>query len=227
MLHSQPSPIHISCKAILFDMDGILISSLGAVERCWHKYAEMRGLNPAHALKVAHGCRAIETVARLCPDLDPVAELKVIEDLEVADTDGLAVLPGVRQFLAQLPEDRWAVVTSATRRLALARLAAAGLPMPRYLVPADHVTQGKPHPEPYLAGAAMLGFAPQDCVVFEDAPSGVRSGKAAGCTVVATTFSHSAEELASDHLLPHLVGLKVMLLPGQEGLRIDIPRLTS
>lgn len=220
-----PSPIQIRCKAILFDMDGILISSLGAVERCWRKYAEMRGLDPTQALKAAHGCRAIETVARLRPDLDPVVELKVIEDLEIADTEGLAVLPGVPELLASLPEDRWAVVTSATEKLAVARLAAAGIPMPRYLIPADHVTQGKPHPEPYLAGAVLLGFAPQDCVVFEDAPSGTRSGRAAGCTVVATTFSHRAEELAADYLVADLTGVTVTVLAGGEGLTLGLPRL--
>lgn len=202
-----------------------MISSLGAVERCWNRYAEMRGLDPVHTLKLAHGCRAIETVLRLRPDLDPVAELKVIEDLEIADTEGLRVLPGVREFLALLPEDRWAVVTSATEKLAVARLAAAGLPMPRFLVPADRVEQGKPHPEPYLAGAALLGFAAKDCVVFEDAPSGVRAGKAAGSTVVATTFSHTAEELAgADYFVRDLVGVGVAFLVGGEGLQIGLSR---
>jgi len=221
-----PPPIQLRCQAILFDMDGILISSLGAVERCWYKYAEMRGLDPAHTLKVAHGCRAIETVARLRPDLDPVAELKLIEDLEVADTEGLTVLPGVSELIASLPQDRWAVVTSATERLAVVRLAAAGIPMPRFLVPADRLTQGKPHPEPYLAGAALLGFAPEDCVVFEDAPSGTQAGRTAGCTVVATTFSHNAEELAAAHyLLSDLTDVRVE--PVVDGLVLQLSPLLN
>jgi sugar-phosphatase len=150
-------------------------------------------------LSITHGCRAIETVARLRPDLDPEAELKVIEDLEIEDREGLTVLPGVPELLASLPEDRWAVVTSATERLARVRLAAVGLPVPRHFVSADRVTHGKPHPEPFLTGAAVLGFAPEECVVFEDAPSGVQAGREAGCTVVATTFSHGAEELTVAH----------------------------
>lgn len=206
----SPAPIQLRCQAILFDMDGILISSLGAVVRCWRKYAEMRGLDPDYVLSITHGRRAIETVAHLRPDLAPKAELKVIEDLEMEDTEGLTVLPGVPQLLASLPADRWAVVTSATERLARVRMAAAGLPMPRHFVTADRVTRGKPHPEPFLAGAAALGFAPQDCVVFEDAPSGVEAGRAAGCTVVATTFSHPAEELTGAHyLIPDVRGVDI------------------
>src|ERR1700749_3332251 len=118
------SPLSIHCRGILFDMDGILISSLGSVERSWTAWAKMRGIDPEAALRVAHGRRAIETVARLRPDLDSEAELKVIEDLEVADNEGLTVLPGVLDLLAALPAERWTVVTSATERLARVRMAA-------------------------------------------------------------------------------------------------------
>lgn len=218
------SPIQLPCQAILFDMDGILISSLAAVERCWRKYAEMRALDPAYVLSITHGVRAIETVERLRPDLDPEAELKVIEDLEMVDTEGLTVLPGVPQLLTSLPQDRWAVVTSATEHLARVRLAAAHLPIPRYFVSADRVTYGKPHPEPFLAGADLLGFAPQDCVVFEDAPSGVEAGRAAGCTVVATTFSHRKEELTgANYIIPDITELRVE--PSSDGLLLRLTPL--
>jgi sugar-phosphatase len=159
------APVLIRCKGILFDMDGILISSIGSVERSWTKWAHLRGVDPALARKTAHGRRAIETVAKLRPDLDSEQELKVIEDIEVADNEGLTVLPGVLDLLAALPSDRWTVVTSATERLARIRLAAGGIPVPKRLVTADQVTRGKPHPEPFLAGAALLGVAPADCVV--------------------------------------------------------------
>lgn len=182
-------------------MDGILISSLGSVERSWTKWAEMRGIDPAYAISAAHGCRAIETVAKLRPDLDAEAELKIIEDIEVADNEGLAVLPGVLELLRALPRDRWTVVTSATERLARIRLAAGGIPVPERLVTANHVTRGKPHPEPFHAGAALLGFPPEECVVFEDSASGTQAGRAAGCTVVATTFSHPIESLDAAHYL--------------------------
>jgi sugar-phosphatase len=191
-------------------MDGILISSIGSVERSWTKWAHLRGVDPALARKTAHGRRAIETVAKLRPDLDSEQELKVIEDIEVADNEGLTVLPGVLDLLAALPSDRWTVVTSATERLARIRLAAGGIPVPKRLVTADQVTRGKPHPEPFLAGAALLGVAPADCVVLEDSSSGAEAGRAAGCTVVATTFSHPAEFLDRAHyLLRDLTGIRV------------------
>lgn len=197
------SPVEIRCQGVLFDMDGILISSLGSVERSWTKWSEMRGVDPAYAIRIAHGCRAIETLATLRPDLDSEAELKIIEDIEIEDNEGLSVLPGVLDLLNALPRDRWTVVTSATERLARVRLATGGIPVPERVVTANQVTRGKPHPEPFLAGAALLGFKPEDCVVFEDSASGAQAGRAAGCTVVATTFSHPIESLDAAHYLVH------------------------
>src|SRR5579863_8490692 len=133
-------PVQIRCKGILFDMDGILISSIGSVERSWKKWALLRDVDPALARETAHGRRAVETIAKLRPDLDPEKELKVIEDIEVGDNEGLTVLPGVLDLLAALPLDRWTVVTSATERLARVRLAVAGTPMPRNILTADKVT---------------------------------------------------------------------------------------
>src|SRR5581483_6819739 len=112
------SPAVVRCKGILFDMDGILISSLGSVERSWTKWAHMRGLDPSKVLALIHGRRAIESVAMLRPDLDPVAELNLIEDIELADGQGITILPGVKELLETLPPNRWTVVTSATERLA-------------------------------------------------------------------------------------------------------------
>lgn len=191
-------------------MDGILISSIGSVERSWTKWALLRGVDPALARKTAHGRRAVETIAKLRPDLDSEKELKDIEDIEIEDNEGLTVLPGVLDLLAVLPADRWAVVTSATERLARTRLVAAGIRVPERLVTADQVKRGKPDPEPFLVGASLLGVAPTDCLVFEDSPSGVAAGRDAGCTVVATTFSHSAESLnAAHYLVPDLTGIRV------------------
>ena len=191
-------------------MDGILISSIGSVERSWTKWALLRGVDPALARATAHGRRAVETIAKLRPDLDPETELTEIGDLEVADNEGLKILPGVLDLLATLPANRWTVVTSATERLARIRLAAGGIPVPRRLVTADMVTRGKPHPEPFLAGAALLGVEPSECVVFEDSASGAEAGRAAGCTVVATPFSHPAEALnAAHYLVRDLTGIRV------------------
>jgi len=218
------SPILIRCKGVLFDMDGILISSLGSVERSWTKWAHMRGIDPAYAISIAHGRRAIETVAHLRPDLDSAAELKVIEDLEVEDNEGLTVLPGVLDLLNALPQGSWTVVTSATERLARVRLAQGGIPVSGNIVTADQVKQGKPNPEPFLAGAALLGIQPAECVVFEDSSSGARAGRAAGCTVIATTFSHPVESLdAAHYLVPDLRDVRVE--PYDHGLALQLTPL--
>jgi sugar-phosphatase len=224
-LSQSSPPVFLSCQGILFDMDGILISSLGSVERSWTAWARMRGIEPERALGVAHGRRAIETVAHLRPDLDSEAELKVIEDLEIEDNEGLKVLPGVLDLLAALPAARWTVVTSATERLARVRMAAGGVPVPERLVTANQVTRGKPHPEPFLAGAALLGFKPGECVVFEDSSSGAQAGRAAGCTVVATTFSHPVESLAAAHYLVRDL-TDVHAKPSAEGLILRVQPLS-
>ena len=201
LAEATAAPVALRCQGILFDMDGILISSLGSVERSWSTWATSRGIDPALAIRTAHGCRAIETIRKLRPDLDDESELRYIEELEIADNDGLAVLPGVLDLLAALPLDRWTVVTSATERLARIRMAAGGIPVPARLITADMVDQGKPHPEPYLRGAAILGLPAGQCIVIEDSGSGAKAGRAAGATVISTLFSHTPEELAAAHYL--------------------------
>jgi sugar-phosphatase len=215
------SPVLVHCQGILFDMDGILISSLDSVERSWTKWAHMRGVDPAYVLSLIHGRRAIESVAMLRPNLDPAQELALIEDIELADGRGITVLPGVKELIAALPMDRWTVVTSATERLARMRLVASGFTVPERLVTAETVSEGKPNPAPYLAGAALLGFAPGQCVVFEDSASGVAAGCAAGCIVVATTFSHEAEHLeCANYLVRDLSGVTSSISPDGRGLAL-------
>ena len=219
-------PVTVRCKGILFDMDGILISSLGSVERCWRAWAIARGLDPVLAIHTAHGCRAIETVRKLRPDLNDEAELKWIEDMEVADQDGVAVLPGVLALLHALPASRWTVVTSATERLARVRLAAAGIAVPERIITADMVEHGKPNPEPYLRGAEILGLPGADCVVFEDSGSGTKSGRAAGCTVIGTTFSHPIAELSAAHyLVGDLTAVTAEAVPGDEEIALHFAPL--
>jgi sugar-phosphatase len=184
-------------RGILFDMDGVLVSSLGSVERSWAKWGAMRNVDGALAIKTAHGQRAIETVRKLRPDLNDVEELKLIEEIEIADKDDIEVLQGVPRILAALPEKYWTIVTSATEKLARSRLGYAGLAVPSHMITADMVTEGKPHPEPYLKGAALLGLKPEDCLVVEDSSSGAIAGHAAGCKVLATLFSHTMKELAA------------------------------
>jgi mannitol-1-/sugar-/sorbitol-6-phosphatase len=189
-------PSHtITVRGILFDMDGVLISSTGADERCWLQWAKHHHMEGAFSLQSTHGRRGIDTLRALRPDLDTAVEIRRLEDYDAEDHSGLIILPGVEKLLASLPADRWTIVTSATMRLLEGRLCYAGLPIPAVLVPAERVANGKPHPEPYLTGAKLLGFAPADCLVIEDSPAGVSSGKAAGCWVLAVLSSHTQAEL--------------------------------
>ncbi len=214
--------VTIEARGILFDMDGVLVSSLGSVERSWTRYGELRGVDGATAIKTAHGKRAIETIRLLRPDLDERAELKLIEDIECADSDDIEVLAGVKELLAKLPAGHWTIVTSATERLARLRLEVAGLPVPERFITADLVENGKPHPEPYLKGAALLGFAPEECLVIEDAPAGAEAGHAAGCRVLATLFSHTHDQLAAaDWVVDSLYGVEVRVTSGGLELRFE------
>jgi sugar-phosphatase len=189
--------IEITTRGILFDMDGVLISSTGADERCWLEWAKFHNMEGAFSLQATHGRRAVDTLRALRPDLDPAIEQRRLEDYDAEDYSGLIILPGVENLLASLPADRWTIVTSATVRLLEGRLQHAGLPIPPVLVPAERVSSGKPHPEPYLAGAKLLGLSPADCLVIEDSPAGVASGKAAGCRVLAVLSSHAQQELTA------------------------------
>jgi len=131
---------------------------------------------------------------------------------EIEDTDGVVPLPGARELLSSLPENQWALVTSCARPLAEVRLKVAGLPMPRNMVTCDDVRHGKPDPEPYIRGAALLGVPPAKCVVFEDAPAGIRAGKAAGALVIAlptTSPDSELERAGADWILPGYQNLSV------------------
>ncbi len=176
----------------------MLISSIASVNRCWRRWAAHYGVPVAADYEIAHGTRAVEIMKTLRPDFTPAqaAEgLRLIEDMEIEDVADLKVLPGVRELLGSLPPERWTIVTSATRRLLLGRLKAAALPFPDKLIAGDDVVNGKPHPEPYIKGAGLLGLAPEECVVVEDAPSGVGAGRAAGSRVLGVLGTHKGEEL--------------------------------
>ncbi|MEY9811031.1 HAD family hydrolase [Streptomyces albogriseolus] len=203
----------IHARALLFDNDGTLVSSLDSVNRCWTRWAVEYGLTAEDFARIElHGRPAAEIAADLLPA--PVVPQAVarIEELEVEDVadGGVGLLPGTKDFLAGLPAERWAVVTSATRRLAEARLGAVGI-LPKTLIAADDITRGKPDPEPYLLAARMLGVDPADCVVFEDAPAGLQAGRAAGMTTVALATTHRAEELTADLLVKDLSALSALV----------------
>ena len=188
--------VEISCQGVLFDLDGVLVDSTPAVARVWTKWALAKGFrDPEEIVRRAHGRPSIDTVRDLLPGADFELENEAILHGEIEDTEGVVALPGVRELLNSLPPEQWAIVTSCARPLAEIRLKIAGLPIPPRLQTSDDVRRGKPDPEPYLKGAALLGVPPGRCVVFEDAPAGIRSGKAAGALVIALPTTSSQADL--------------------------------
>jgi len=211
------------CAAILFDLDGVLVNSIAVVERQWRLWAIRHGLDPEHVIQVAHGHRTVETVAIVLPDGDHAAEAAAVERAEIEDISGLTAGAGAAQLIAKLPANRWGVVTSGTRALATARLRAVGLPLPMQMVPADEVSKGKPDPEPYLKGASLLGVPAKDCLVFEDAPTGVRAAKAAGMRVFGIPGTCEAKDLS--HADGIVAGLsEVDVSPNADGLLVRVGR---
>jgi mannitol-1-/sugar-/sorbitol-6-phosphatase len=204
--------IQLHCSALLFDMDGVLIDSTPAVARVWSRWAMEHGFNPEEVVARAHGRPSITTVREYLPHADHEVENCEVERREIEDLEGVIPLPGSLYLLASLPPDRWTIVTSATRPLAEARLRAAGLPLPMRLITSNDITHGKPHPEPYLKAAAALGFSPADCVVVEDVPAGIQSGKAAGARVIAfttTVASRALFQAGADWILDNCAGVAI------------------
>lgn len=222
---AEEEMLTVETKALLFDMDGVLISSIGSVVRCWQRWCKLYNVVNAEQFHVPHGTRAVDIVRLLKPEFDEaqVAEgLRVIEDMEVEDTADLTVFPGVKDLLAGLPPERWVIVTSATSRLLIGRLKAAGLPIPAQFISGDMVVHGKPDPEPYRRGAELLGFAPSECVVVEDAPSGVGAGVAAGCRVLGVLGTHTAEKLHAASWITRSLEV-VSVTATSDGLKLQFP----
>jgi sugar-phosphatase len=200
----------LSCAALLFDLDGVLVDSAEVVERTWRRWAARHGLDPAEVVHVAHGRRTIETVRLLAPHLAADDEVAALAASESTETDGVYEVPGARELLASLPADRWAIVTSGIRPVAELRIRHTGLPTPRVLVTADQVRHGKPHPEGYLTAAERLGVDPARCVVVEDTPPGIEAAHAGGMRVIAVASTYPAEALArADVVVPALGSLRV------------------
>ena len=210
-------------RAILFDLDGVLVDSRECIELIWHAWAGERGLDPAEFLSVAHGRRIAETLRLVAPQLDAAAEAAVLDAMEEVETRGLRAAPGAAALLRQLSEAQRAIVTSGSRPVATLRLRTAGLPIPGVFVTAGDVQRGKPDPEGYLLAARRLGVAPADCVVVEDSPPGVGAGKAAGMRVIALLTTYPAAALSvADAQLASLADLRIRVLASPStGLRLD------
>jgi len=203
----------LKCAALLFDLDGVLINSTPAVARVWRGWAIEHGFDPEEVVHRAHGRPSLTTVKEYLPNADHEAENREVERREIEDIEGVMPLPGAVELLNSLPPNRWTIVTSCTRPLALARLRAAGLAVPEKLVTSNDIVHGKPHPEPYLKGASVLGFEANDCVVFEDVPAGIRSGKDAGARVIAfktTTQESELREAGADWVLANCADVRLV-----------------
>ncbi len=174
----------LRAEALLLDMDGTLVHSTTEVETVWRLWCQSHRLDPEPVLAMCHGMRSREVIRALAPQLDLAREVALLDELEILHAGVAEPIAGARTLLGALSPARWALVTSASQRVARHRLASAGLPLPRLLIGAEDVVRGKPDPEPYLLAARQLGLAPADCLVFEDAPAGIRSALQAGCQVV-------------------------------------------
>ena len=187
MTPTTAAPLVLTARALLLDMDGTLVNSDAVVERIWRQWADRHGLDGGEVMKVVHGRQGHASMALLLPGR-PVeqnhADNARMLAAETADTDGVVAIKGAPEFMAALQGLPHALVTSADVALSSARMAAAGLPMPPVCVTAESVGASKPDPEGFLKGAAHLGVAPQDCVVFEDSGAGITAGRAAGMRVI-------------------------------------------
>ncbi|WP_417843877.1 HAD-IA family hydrolase [Thalassospira sp.] len=182
-------------SAFLFDMDGTIINSIEVAIDAWSQWAVRHGLDAAEVTKAMHGVRAAETIARFGPaGIDIDHEVALLTDAEFNAVDKVKPIAGAARFLSALPRDRWAIVTSSPRRLALQRITAAGLPMPDILITAEDVNAGKPAPDCFIAAAEKLNVEISNCLVWEDAPAGIAAGKAAGADVMIVTATHDSPD---------------------------------
>jgi sugar-phosphatase len=219
----------LHAQAILFDMDGTLVDSTAVVERLWRNWAGRHGIDPASFLKKSHGRRTIETLAMVAPHLDIEQEAKSLEAQEITTTDGIIAVPGAASLLADLPRERWAVVTSASRELAEVRIRAAGLPIPDILVSAEEVTAGKPDPQGYLLAAQKIGQPAANCLVIEDARPGFEAGRRAGMRVLGLATTLSSTDLDGIPWIPDFRSLHTVSSTTASGItfRIDSPASSS
>lgn len=214
-----------SCSAILFDLDGVLVDSTVAVDREWREWAQRKGVDGDAIMAFAHGVRTIEVIRRVAPHLDAEVEAAAIENHEAHDQRGVTVMPGALDLVRSIPEGRWGVVTSGSRLLASNRLRYCGLPVPEVLITSDDVTNGKPHPEPYLKGAERMGIAPAECLVVEDAPAGIQSARSGGMKVIGMASTYGAEKLReADAVVQTLGGIRISV-NGTGKLALTIPSL--
>ncbi|KAL9553253.1 hypothetical protein MBANPS3_003362 [Mucor bainieri] len=185
----------LKSTAFIFDLDGTLIDTTPQVVKFWTNIALEHKLDPAQILETSHGRRTIETLQRWVPELATKEYVNELEGRLALEKEGVVVLPGVMDLLQSIPAEDWTVNTAGTNLMATTRLTQFNIQVPKQMATGDMLTHGKPHPEGYLKAAAILGKDPKDCLVFEDAPSGVMAAIAAGMQCIACTTTHTLEQL--------------------------------
>ena len=209
----------LRCRALLFDLDGVLVDSAACVEATWRRWAVRHRLDPERIIEVAHGRRTVETLPIVAPHLNVAEEVAALEGVEANTTEGVFEVPGARELVESLPRDAWAVVTSGARSIATLRIRHVGLPLPTVMVCADDITRGKPDPEGYLSAAEQLGRQPEECVVIEDTPAGIGAACNARMRVIGVAGTYPAEALAdADIVVAQLASVRVTRADGQLGL---------
>jgi len=210
------------CKAVLFDMDGTLVNSAQVVELAWGGWAVRHNMPLEGVLSFSHGRPTIATLEHFLPGRDHSEELEELSRFEETETEGILAVPGAAEFLHLLQKQNhpWAIVTSAWRKLAETRIIAAGLPLPKVIVPVDEIRNGKPDPEGFLRAAKQLGVAPKDCIVFEDTRPGIDAGLGAGMQVVGLLTTYSAQVLRHQPLIGDF--RDVTIRPEGEFLKVEL-----
>jgi sugar-phosphatase len=202
----------LSCTAVLFDLDGVLIDSDAAIEQRWRQWAEERNVPFEEVEAIYHGRPMVEVIEEVAPHLDAQRESNRMRDVMTAAPEAVRAFDGAGALLEGLPPGRWAIATSGRRRTATNRLDHVDLPVPNVFITADDVERGKPAPDAYELAAERLSVSPSDCVVFEDASYGVTAGRRAGAYVIGVATTSDAEALAdADVVIPSLAAVDIEL----------------
>jgi mannitol-1-/sugar-/sorbitol-6-phosphatase len=220
IMEAMDAFVNVSCKAVLFDMDGTLVDSTRVVELVWGWWAARHHVPLETVLSFSHGRPSIATMEHFFPARDHTEELKELEHYTESLLEGIVAVPGAAQVVHALQNHPWGIVTSAWRTLAESRITAAGLPLPRVIVPVDEICKGKPEPEGFLHAAERLGVAPKDCLVFEDTRPGVEAGLNAGMQVVGLLTTVPAEQLRHRPLIRDFRDVRIQF--DEERLKVEL-----
>ncbi|PVZ96670.1 hypothetical protein BB558_007410 [Smittium angustum] len=190
----------LTADGLLFDLDGTLINTIKCVEKYWHIFSKEHGIDVKELLKFSHGVQTIDVLNKFLPDNIENNHILVtrVEDNIVQDVEGVEVVPGTKELLNSINNDSWGIVTSGTDALARKRLEQMNIPVPKHFFTANNTKRSKPNPDGYIACAQSIGVDPANCIVFEDAPAGIKAGLTAGCTVIGIISSHTEEQLLNN-----------------------------